>query len=194
MTIETIGGDFGRERSEGDASERGNSGNPSSEGAVCEFRICNGKEGCRVLACDQLEEVKSIHTLSALQDGVSGPPEGSPPAKRLNGKSGYEGRLLLHSSGKGVSKVCKVPLERKTLPVPMPVLRVSPCPLSVFSKLLKAPTALLRRLNIRLIIYLDDILIMGQSQSEIDMAREISTLRYNINCGVNTNTTLLLNS
>ena len=41
-----------------------------------------------------------------------------------------------------------------------------------FTKLMKVPVTLLRRLNIRLIIYLDDILIMGSSEEEILMARD----------------------
>ena len=42
----------------------------------------------------------------------------------------------------------------------------------LFTKLMKVPMALLRRLNIRLIVYLDDILIMGSSEEEILMARD----------------------
>ena len=42
----------------------------------------------------------------------------------------------------------------------------------LFTKLMKVPVTLLRRLNIRLIIYLDDILIMGSSEEEILMARD----------------------
>ena len=42
----------------------------------------------------------------------------------------------------------------------------------LFTKLMKVPIALLRRLKIRLIIYLDDILIMGSSAEEILMARD----------------------
>ena len=42
----------------------------------------------------------------------------------------------------------------------------------LFTKLMKVPMTLLRRLNIRLIIYLDDILIMGSSTEEVLMARD----------------------
>ena len=40
-----------------------------------------------------------------------------------------------------------------------------------FSKLLKLPIALLRWLNIRLVIYLDDILLMGKTLEEILMSQ-----------------------
>ena len=42
----------------------------------------------------------------------------------------------------------------------------------IFSKLLKVPIALLRRLNIRLVIYLNDILLMGRTLEEILMSRD----------------------
>ena len=42
----------------------------------------------------------------------------------------------------------------------------------VFTKLLKIPIFILRRINIRLIIYLDDLLLMGETLQEIEMARD----------------------
>ena len=45
----------------------------------------------------------------------------------------------------------------------------------IFTKLLKVPITLLRRLKIRIIIYIDDMLIMGASWEEILLARD-STL------------------
>ena len=42
----------------------------------------------------------------------------------------------------------------------------------VFTKLLKIPIALMRRLNVRLLIYLDDILILGSSKEENIQARD----------------------
>ena len=43
---------------------------------------------------------------------------------------------------------------------------LGPAPL-IFTKLMKVPIALLRRLSIRIIIYLDDMLIMAQSRAEL---------------------------
>ena len=48
---------------------------------------------------------------------------------------------------------------------------LSPAPL-VFTKLLKVPITLLRKLQIRLIIYLDDILLMASSKEELEIARD----------------------
>ena len=50
----------------------------------------------------------------------------------------------------------------------------------IFTKLLKVPIAFLRRVNIRIIIYLDDMLLMGRTLPEILMARDtlIFLLQY----------------
>ena len=46
----------------------------------------------------------------------------------------------------------------------------------IFTKLMKVPIAVMRRLNVRLIIFLDDILILGASLEELEQARD--TLMY----------------
>ena len=46
----------------------------------------------------------------------------------------------------------------------------------IFTKLLKVPIALLRRVSIWIIIYLDDMLLMGRTLPEILMARNILIL------------------
>ena len=43
---------------------------------------------------------------------------------------------------------------------------LGPAPL-IFTKLLKFPVALLRRINVRIIIFLDDMLVMAQTLQEI---------------------------
>ena len=50
-----------------------------------------------------------------------------------------------------------------------------PAPL-IFTKLLNIPIALLSRINVRVIIYLDDMLVMAQTLNEISQAKE--TLTY----------------
>ena len=48
---------------------------------------------------------------------------------------------------------------------------LGPTPL-IFTKLLKILIAILRRINIRMIIYLDDMLLMGHSIEELSMCRD----------------------
>ena len=37
---------------------------------------------------------------------------------------------------------------------------------------MKIPISVLRRLNIRLVVYLDDLILLGQNKWEVEMARE----------------------
>ena len=48
---------------------------------------------------------------------------------------------------------------------------LGPAPL-IFTKLLKTPIALLRRINIKIIIFFDDMLVMAQTLKEILKAKE----------------------
>ena len=52
----------------------------------------------------------------------------------------------------------------------MPMLWAGPSP-KYFNKLLKVPISMLRRINIRIIIYLRDMLLMGATVEEILMSR-----------------------
>ena len=52
-----------------------------------------------------------------------------------------------------------------------PCFGLGPAP-RIFTKLLKIPISIRRRINIRLIIYLDDILIMSRSLEEILISRD----------------------
>ena len=62
----------------------------------------------------------------------------------------------------------------------------------IFTKLMKVPVALLRRLGIRLVIYLDDMLIMGSSQEEVMKARDtIMFLFYHLGLTINTKKSVL---
>ena len=42
----------------------------------------------------------------------------------------------------------------------------------IFKKLLKMPISVVRRINIRIVIYLEDMSIMGQTMEEILMSRD----------------------
>ena len=50
-------------------------------------------------------------------------------------------------------------------------LGLGPVP-QILTKLLKIPIAILRRINIRMIVYLDDMFLMGHSIEEISMSRD----------------------
>ena len=51
------------------------------------------------------------------------------------------------------------------------LLGLGPAP-RIFTKLLKIPIAILRRINIRIIVYLDDMFLMSQTIEGLNMARD----------------------
>ena len=55
---------------------------------------------------------------------------------------------------------------------------ISPAP-RIFTKAMKVPISILRRLNIRLVIYLDDLIIFAQTQAKIKMARDTTSFSSN---------------
>ena len=54
---------------------------------------------------------------------------------------------------------------------------ISPAP-RIFTKVMKIPISVLRKLNIRLVIYLDDLIIFAQSQQKIEMARDTTIFLF----------------
>ena len=68
---------------------------------------------------------------------------------------------------------------------------IGPAP-RIFTKLMKVPVSILRRLGIRLVIYLDDLLIMGSSQEEVIQARDtIMYLFYHLGLTINMKKSIL---
>ena len=73
--------------------------------------------------------------------------------------------LFYCALGRRLTKECTLQMEKKNLSVPLHVFQSAPAP-RVFTKLMKVPITLMRRINIRFIIYLDDIPLMGSTQQE----------------------------
>ena len=103
-----------------------------------------------------------------------------------------EGLFLLKEMLLPGDKMCKIDLKDAYFAIPLSVksrkyvrfqwkgllyefcclcFGLSPAPL-VFTKLLKVPISLLRKLNVRIIIYLDDMLLMASSLEDLLMARD----------------------
>ena len=64
------------------------------------------------------------------------------------------------------SQISPVSLEREALSIQIPPVRLSSGP-RTFSKLLKPAVALLRRLGVRLLIFLDDIILLNQDKTAL---------------------------
>ena len=80
--------------------------------------------------------------------------------------------IFFISLGKKFKAICSLPLVRKIVRVPLPLLWFGRPAARIFTKLLKVPMTILRRLNIKIIIYLDDMLLIGHSLEEIFIDRD----------------------
>lgn len=68
-------------------------------------------------------------------------------------------------------KISKVSMEGDIYQFLCFCFGLGPAP-RIFAKLMKVSIALMRRLNVRLIIYLDDILILASTRTELKQARD----------------------
>ena len=104
---------------------------------------------------------------STLQNGGPSYSPRSTKTRRLASQSGLEGCLFHCASASRSSKLPEVRSRGNNLPVHLPSIRTGMYAPWVFTKIMKAMMTLLRSWGIRIIIYIDDILIMAKSAAEV---------------------------
>ena len=147
----------------------------SCDRGLHKFIVCSAKKGWRESPCSESEAIKSIHNIRTLQNG--------------------EGIHMLRDLLKLGDWFVKIDLKDAYLTVPIwinhqkylcflwkgSMLEFACLPFGLasaprmFTKLMKPVVALLKQQGIRLIIYLDDILIMAKS-SDLVLHQAASTL------------------
>ena len=86
-------------------------------------------------------------------------------------QSTFERCVLFSSIKSCIQNICSVSLVRETSRVSLSLFWTSPAPTS-FTKLVKISVSVLRRLNVLITIYLDDILLIGYTIGETLMVRD----------------------
>ena len=86
-------------------------------------------------------------------------------------QAGYERCLFFSSTASVMKELCSVSWSGNLCEFLYLCFGLGPAP-RIFTKLLKIPLSVLRRINIRIGIYLDDMLIMDQTTEEILMSRD----------------------
>lgn len=115
-----------------------------------------------------------LPVVNSIQDEELIISQGYPDLKRIYDQTRSEGCLFFSTSEYTISKICQVPMKKKRFinsSVPMYVFWFRPS-FQTFTKLMMVPISLLRKLNKRLIIYLDKIIIFGQTWEETLTARD----------------------
>ena len=137
---------FTRKRTSRISSKRGRKGNSvegdsldgtkrgHTKGRPCRRRVSftnfsNRKERTRQIQNNnKFEEIKQLHTLRKIQDGVSSRPKRHFKTKRLVGKVGSYGCLPQCGNKSGnIGKICKISVERAIIPVPNANVRARTC-------------------------------------------------------------------
>ena len=82
-----------------------------------------------------------------------------------------QGGIFFSFPQQKLSKVCQISMVRQPIRISLPMFWTRASSKN-FDKILKVPVALLRQVNIRITIYLDDMLLIGRTLPEILMARD----------------------
>ena len=129
---------------------------------IHQLPFCNAQKGWEPQASDKSKTPKLFHPIRTLQNGVHTNVKRSFKERGLHGENRPQRRISDSPNMAESPKVPKVSVEGFTSGIRMSPLRLSKCP-RVFTKLLKPVLSILRQRGIRLIVYLDDILLMAPS-------------------------------
>ena len=91
--------------------------------------------------------------------------------ERLHAQAGYERCLFFSSALSVIKKICSVFMVREFLLIPLLMFWLGTSPQN-HHKGLKIPVFVRRRINIRIVICLDNMLIIRRSLEEIIMSRD----------------------
>ena len=129
------------------------------------------KEGWGQQTSNKFETSEQFHPIPAFQNGGTEFTTKYAPEGRLHVQAGPKRCLLLCSSKKGIKEICTVPVGKDTLRVPLSLFWSRSSSSNIYQNL-EGTISLLRRLQIRVIIYLDDMLLMSQTLEELLMSRD----------------------
>ena len=151
-----VGGFGGRETFE----EGGYRGGGTLQKSISVEHFYNTQEGWREVAGGRHEGPEQFHRTCSFQNGRSFVPAINHLEREFYVQNRSERRISNSSDCKKIKDLSKFSLERETVPVHMSTfgLRSSP---RIFTKVLKPLLVYLRALGVRLLVYLDDILIMA---------------------------------
>ena len=143
------------------------------EKSVSEQSISSEEKGWGEQTCDQFEKSKSVHSKLPFQNGDPAIIEGYPQAGRLLVQIGSKRCIFLHLICGGVEEIREILLGFYWDLYQFLCLcfGLAPAPCG-FTKLLKILIAFLRRIGTLIIIYLDDVLLIGRTSENVQMYRD----------------------
>ena len=155
-------------------SEAGHQSNPNSNRGVLLQHVHSAQEGWGSETRHQPETPKQICEIRAFQNGGATHSQSSSEEKRLDGQSRPE-RCLFHGPN-SPTILPFTPLQdgEKDVSIQLSSLWSLHSP-RVFTKILKPSVEMLRSLGIRMVIYMDDMLLMASSKQKLLEHVQVST-------------------
>ena len=120
---------------------------------------------------NKYKKFELFHSILPFKIGGSSSTKRFITGRRVPVQARPKGCIFLNSNERTVKKICPFPLERDSVGVPLYELRPRSSPL-YSHKTFEIPIALLRRINIRLIIFLNTLLVVGKTVEETKMNRD----------------------
>ena len=137
------------------------------KGEICDvpfcedgFYICNPNKGRKHASNNRPESSKSLHRHTAFSNGEFGYSKVSSQARSLHDQDRSQGRILFGSYSPSVAK--------QSIPVLFSSVRSLNIAPSLFTCLMKPVAGFLRKRGVRLLLYLDDMLIIGSTLREVN--------------------------
>ena len=159
---------------DGEHVEEGNhTANRASDWGVFKQYFLGWEKRWDKLTCGELKILKPVYSISAFQNGRFVLPPQITATGRLHVLAGYERCLFFSSTASVIKKLCSVFMVRESLRVPLIMFRLGTSSQNLHKIAKNTSVCVLRRINIRIVICLDDMLIMGQTMEEIIMSRDI---------------------
>ena len=116
--------------------------------------------------CDKLEKAKRVGNTPALQNGGHEYPKRTVEDKQLDGKDRSQGCILHHPDASHSPTFSKVYGKSTALPVYMPPIQPVLCSMGLH-KSYETHINLPSKYGVRMIVYIDEILVMGESPEQV---------------------------
>ena len=139
----------------------------TSPKSVCEHSVFSRQEGWGQSSCDKLKKFEQVDPLSTPQEGRFTFSKVYVAKRGLHVQIRHKGCLLFGSLTERLQGQSSFSIVRFLCLC----FGLGPAP-RIFTKILKVPMSLIRRLNIRIIIYLDDIMLLRRSIKEVLIASD----------------------
>ena len=148
-------------------AEAGHLSNPYHHRGILLQYVPSSQEGWRSETSHKSETSKHTCEIRAFQDGGPTHSQGSPTEERLDGKGGPQGCLLHGSNSPQSRHLLLFKMGKKSFQFNCLPFGLCTTPRVLFTKLLKLAVEIFRSMGIRLVIYMDDMLLMANTEQQL---------------------------